>query len=301
MTRASRLSPNQRGALWLLGSSAFFAAMNGVIKYLGPAIPTPEAVLFRTFFGFVALSPFILADPWRSLYIRRPGLHLLRAGLGLAAMSANFWTVAVMPLATATTLFFTKPLFMPFLAALFLGETFRKNRLLAALAGFSGVLIMLGPPGGVDLLPVSVGLGGALCVALVMVVVKKLATSEEAMAVLVWFTMLSTLGILPVAIWVWVPPSGWQWVLLILLGGLGSMGQYMMIRAYQLGETSAITPVDYTQLIFASLFGFVVFGELPGWRSWAGIAVIMAATLYISLADRNRSSAAPRLGPDDLL
>lgn len=301
MIRASRLSPNQRGALWLLGSSAVFASMNGVLKFLGPAIPTPEAVLFRTLFGFVALSPFILAHPRRSLYIRRPWLHLLRACLGLAAMSANFWTVAVMPLAAATSLFFTKPLFMPFLAVLFLGETFRKNRLFAALAGFSGVLIMLGPPDGVELLPVSVGLAGAFCVALVMVVVKKLATSEEAMAVLVWFTIFSSLGILPVAIWVWVPPSGTQWLFLIGLGALGSMGQYMMIRAYQLGETSAITPVDYTQLIFASLFGFVFFGELPGWRSWAGIAVIMAATLYISLADRKGPSAASRLGPDDLL
>lgn len=293
----ARLSSNQRGALWLLGASAVFAAMNGVIKYLGPEIPTPEVVLFRTAFGFLALLPFIAANPARALYIRRPWLHVLRAVLGLAAMLSNFWTVAVMPLATATSLFFTKPLFMPFLAVLFLGEPFRKSRLAAVVAGFAGVLIMLGPPDGVAPLPVAVGLGGALCVALVMVVVKKLATSEEALAVLVWFTIFSTLLVAPVALWLWVTPTPMQWLLLIGLGAMGSFAQYMLIRAYRVGETTAITPVDYTQLIFASLFGVLFFGEWPGLNSWLGIAVIVAATLYIG----SRPSQASRPGPGDLL
>lgn len=293
------LSPNQRGALWLLGSAAVFACMNGIIKYLGPAIPTPQVVLFRTFFGLLALVPFILANPREALAIRRPGLHLLRALLGLLAMSANFWTVAVLPLATATSLFYTKPLFMPLLAALFLGEVFRKSRGIATAAGFLGVLLMLNPDGGGDALPIAVGLSGALCVALVMIVVKKLATYEQAFAVLVWFSILSTLGIAPVAVYVWVAPSPGQLALLISLGAIGSAGQYMLIRAYQVGEASVITPVDYTQLLFAGLYGALVFGEIPTWNAYLGAGVIVAATLYITIRERFRAS--PRPAGGDLL
>ncbi|TAN47806.1 MAG: DMT family transporter, partial [Rhodospirillales bacterium] len=283
MTGFSSLTPNQRGALWLLATSAVFALMNSVIKLLGPDIPTSQVVLFRTFFGLIALSPFILSDPKAAFAITRPWMHLLRAVLGLLAMSANFWTVAMLPLATATSLFFTKPLFMPILAAVFLKEAFHWPRGLATMVGFLGVLVMLDPRGQVEPLPVAVGLAGALCVAVIMIVIKKLTATERPLAVLVWFSILSTIGILPVAAWVWVTPSLDQLLLLIALGGLGSWGQYMMIRAYRVGEAAAITPIDYTQLLFAGFLGFFVFGELPGLQTLLGILLIVAATLYISV------------------
>ncbi|MBF0166362.1 MAG: DMT family transporter [Alphaproteobacteria bacterium] len=279
------LTPNQRGALWLLGTSAVFTLMNAVIKYLGPAIPTSQVVLFRSAFGLVALLPFILSDPRGALAISRPGLHLFRAVLGLIAMSANFWTVAVLPLATATSLFFTKPLFMPILAVFLLKERFRWRRGLATAGGFLGVLVMLDPDSGTGPWPIAIGLAGAACVALIMVVIKKLTATERPLAVLVWFSVLSSIGIAPLAAWVWVTPSLDQLLLLMSLGGLGSWGQYMMIRAYRVGEAQAITPVDYTQLLFAGVLGMVLFGELPGLRMLLGIAIIVGATLYITLCE----------------
>ncbi|MBF0268208.1 MAG: DMT family transporter [Alphaproteobacteria bacterium] len=295
----SRLSPNQRGALWLLGSSAAFAAMNGVIKLLGSDIPTSQLVLFRCLFGLVALSPFILANPRQALVVSRPGLHVLRALLGVAAMSANFWCVANLPLASATSLFFTKPLFMPLLAALFLGERFRLGRGLATLVGFLGVLAMLNPQDGADPMSLGVGLAGAFCVALVMIVIKKLTLSEQPLAVLVWFTLLSTLGAAPFAAMSWVTPDFAQWGLLASLGFIGTLGQYLLIRAYRVGEASAITPIDFTQLLFAGLMGLLFFGELPSLQSWAGIAIIVAAALFLTLQERKSAPSRPL--PGDLL
>jgi drug/metabolite transporter (DMT)-like permease len=299
MKRLADLSPNLQGAFWLLGSSAVFAAMNGVIKYLGPSIPTAEVVLFRTFFGLIALSPFILANPSQALQITKPWLHGLRALLGVAAMSANFWTIAVLPLATATSLFFTKPLFMPLLAALLLGEAFKLRRGIVTAVGFLGVLVMLDPQGGVDIWPVSVGLAGALCVALVMIVIKKLTATEQALAVLVWFTILSTLGVAPIAWLVWVWPTPAQWVALVSLGAIGSLGQYLLIRAYRVGEASAITPVDYTQLVFAGVMGMAFFDEWPSLQSWVGIGIIIGSTLYLTWNEKR--PAPSRTLPGDLL
>ncbi|MDK9723173.1 MAG: DMT family transporter [Rhodospirillales bacterium] len=298
MPTLTHLSPNLRGVLWLLGSSAVFSVMNLTIKALGPSMPTPEVMLFRTFFGLLALAPFILAEPKQALSITRPWLHVLRAGLGLLAMGASFWTVSMLPLATATSLFFTKPLFMPILAAFFLGEAFRRQRGLATAAGFLGVLVMLDPEGGA-MLPVLVGLGGAFCVALVMIVVKKLTATEQPLAVLVWFSLLTSIGIAPLAAWMWVTPSLPQLLMLISLGVVGSLGQYMLIRAYRVGEASAISPTDYTQLLFAGLMGFLFFGELPSLRNWAGIAIIVGATLFLSWHERK--AAPPRPSPGDLL
>jgi drug/metabolite transporter (DMT)-like permease len=281
----SRLTPNQRGALWLLASSLVFATMNSVIKTLGGEIPLTQVMLFRCFFGLMALLPFILHDPRGTLAISRPWLHGLRALLGMGGMTANFWTVTVMPLATATTLFFTKALFMILLAALFLGERIRWRRSLATAAGFMGVLIMLDPQGGAAPLPVAGGLAGGACVALVMVVIKKLAAFERPMAVLVWFSLLSTLMCAPLAYYVWVPPNAHQFGLLVSLGAIGSLGQYLMIRAYRVGEATAVTPMDYGQLVFAGLFGLIFFDELLSLRALLGASVVVAATLYITVRE----------------
>jgi drug/metabolite transporter (DMT)-like permease len=178
---------------------------------------------------------------------------------------------------------------MPFLAALFLGEGLSRGRIGATIAGFLGVLIMLDPESGVGAFPVAVGLAGAFCVALVMIVIKKLTRTEQALAVLAWFTILSSMGVAPIAAAVWVWPQPSQWLALISLGLTGSVGQYLMIRAYRVGEASAITPVDYTQLVFACLFGVFLFDELPGLRSLAGMAVIAASTLYITWQERGKS------------
>jgi drug/metabolite transporter (DMT)-like permease len=271
--------------LWLLASSLVFAGMNSVIKLLGPAIPTPQIMLFRCFFGLLALLPFILHDPKGTLRVTRPWLHGLRAFFGLCAMLANFWTVTVLPLAAATTLLFTKALFLIVLAALFLGERIRWRRSLATLAGFLGVLVMLDPQGGLEPLPVAAGLLGGACIALVMVTIKKLAAVERPMAVLVWFSILSTLLTAPLAAYVWVTPSLEQLGLLISLGATGSLGQYLMIRAYRVGEATAVAPVDYGQLLMAGLVGWAFFGELPSLRTLAGGLIVVAATLYIALRE----------------
>ncbi len=275
------LSGNVRGALWLLMSATCFAGMNGLIKALGADYHPLQIVFFRSLFGLLAMLPFVIRAGRAGIVMNRPWMHLLRAALGLASMFAIFTALTKLPLATAVSFFFAKPLFMIVLAALFLGEAVRWRRSVATAVGFCGVLVMLRPgAGGLD--PWSLlAVLSALLVALVMVVVKRMTASERPLGMVFWFTALTTVGALGPALWVWRTPDAAGFALMALMGVVGNLGQYFAVRAYRAGEATAVTPMDYAQLPFAALIGWYAFGELPDAWTLAGAAVIAGASLYI--------------------
>lgn len=275
------MSGNVRGALWLLLAAGFFAAMHGLIKALGAGLHPFEIVFFRSLFGLLALLPFVAGTGREAVAMRRPALHLLRAALGLGSMAAGFSALTLLPLASAVSFQFTKPLFMMILAALFLGEPLRGRRSLATAAGFAGVLIMLRPGEGGWQWASLLALAGALLMALVMTTVKKMTETERPLAIVFWFSMLATLGALAPALWVWRTPGWAELGLLALMGTAGTLAQYCTVRAYRVGEASVVTPMDYAQMPFAVLIGWLAFAELPDGWTLAGAAVIAVSSLYV--------------------
>lgn len=283
-----RLSPNRRGALWMIGAATGFTLNTALVKALGAADFHPFQLAFlRTGIAFLALVPLV----WRAgpglLYSRRPGLHLLRGIFGGAAVVSGFTGLTLIPLADFTALSFTTPLFIILLAVLLLGERVRWRRWSATAVGFIGVLVMLRPSGG----SFEPGMfnGGALCalgmafgIAVASSLVKRLPPEESALSLLFWFSFSATLLIAPLAVFTWRAPSFEEWLWLIVMGVLGAGAQFLIIRAYKVGEATFVAPFDYSKLLLAGVIGYLAFDELPDFWMLAGAAIIVGATLYIA-------------------
>lgn len=291
------ISPNTRGALWMLMGGILFTFMGVLTKALGTRLDSFQIAFFRAAFGFACILPFALRAGPKALRTRRPFAHLLRGVMGTTAMFAGFYAVVHLPLADATALSFTRALFVLVLAWWFLGESVRIRRWSATIVGFLGVLVMLRPAGEVNI-AAFVAIAGAFAVAGVVVMVKLLSRTEQPIAILFWFGCISTaVGLIP-ALFVWQAPTVWEFVVLIALGALGAGGQGCTVRAYYCGEATVVAAFDYSRLLFAGLFGFVFFAEIPDAWTWVGAAIIVASTLYIALREaRLRREAAAKQAP----
>lgn len=272
------LSGNVRGAVWMLLAAAGFSGLNALIKALGSDFPAIELVFFRSLFGLLVLLPLLLRVGRAVLVVERPEMHLFRAAMGLGAMVLSFYALTILPLAGAVSLFFTKPLFMIVLAVLFLGERLRWRRSLATIAGFGGVLVMMRPwQGSIDA-AMLIAVASAFLMASVMVVIKFMTASERPLTMVFYFSLACTLGTLPASLLVWRWPDAGQLGLMAMMGLLGSVAQYFIVRAYHAGEATAVSPVDYIQLIFAGLIGYWVFDELPDLWMLCGALVVVASS-----------------------
>ncbi|MDX2143602.1 MAG: DMT family transporter [Rhodospirillaceae bacterium] len=272
---------NLKGAIWMVASALVFSGVSVLIKELGQRLPSPEIVFFRCLFGLVVIIPFVARDGLGVFKTARPDMHVVRVLCAVVGMNCGFYATAHLELATAVSLGYTRPLFMILLAVMFLGEVVRWRRGLATLVGFFGVLIMLRPTEVPVELPAMAALLAAFMVAGAMAVVKQQAAVDGPATIMVWFGVGTAILTAVPAAFVWETPQADQWVLLIAIGVLASIGQYMMIQAFTHGEATVMNPIDYLQILLAALFGFWLFDEVPSVWTGVGAVVIIASTLYI--------------------
>jgi drug/metabolite transporter (DMT)-like permease len=276
------LGGNVQGALWLIFGAFFFSAMGLLVKLLGERLPSIEIAFFRAMAGLVMVLPLMAQEGvglWRT---QRLGAHFGRALLGTGGMVCGFYAFTHLPLAEATAISFTKPLFMVVLAALVLHETVRARRWTATAVGFLGVLLMLRPGSGAIELAVLVALLGAAFGALTTIFIKRLVATERKSTILAYLSVVGmTLTGLPMLL-VWVTPRGFDLVLIVLMGVVGSIAQLCLMQAFKLGEASALAPFDYARLPFAAAFGWLIFGETLDWLALAGVLVIILSSAYIA-------------------
>lgn len=269
-----------RGALWMILAGASFAAMTVVIRHQTTDMNPFQVAFFRNLFGLMFILPWLWRAGLTGLKTKRLGLHGFRAMVGLVAMSCWFIAVSMMPVAEATALSFTAPLFATIGAALFLGETVRARRWLATTVGFIGVLVIL-RPGQMEFgLPAVLALVGAAFMSMAALTVKTLSRTEKASAIVLYMGLIMTpLSLVP-ALYFWTPPVPMDWLWFVALGLFATIGQVSMVRAFASSEISAVLPFDFFRLIFVAVLGFLIFGEQPDRWTWAGAAIIFAATLY---------------------
>lgn len=270
-----------RGAAWMLAATVVYAVQGLLVKLLGQRLSPFEVAFFRCFFGLLVLLPFLAQT--RSYRISgSPWMHLLRALVGVSGMFCGFYALTHLPLATATAITFTKPLFLIVLAVLFLGEQVRWRRWTATAVGFLGVLIVARPGTDVFSFAMVVALVGSFLIADVAVLVKKLSATDRNVTILFYFAVITTFVAAIPAWFVWQTPYGLEWPLLVFVGVSASLGQYCTLRALRVAEATAVMPFDYTRLLFAGIFGYVFFGEIPDGWTLVGIAVLIGSTLYIA-------------------
>ncbi len=264
-------------ALFILLSELCFASMGALVKHVTRELPVAEVVFMRGLFGLLLLLPVLRrARGPLGLATTVPHLHLLRAALGVSALYCFFFALSRLPLADGMLLKMTSPLFMPLLAALWLGERLRPQVWLAVGIGFAGVALVVRPEGEVVLASL-VGLAGGLLAAGAKVTVRRLARTEPTVRIVFWFSLGMTLGTLPPLLWVWQTPADDQWLWLGLLGLAGMAGQLLLTRGYGLAPASRIAPFTYASVVFGALYGWLFWGETLD-------AVFVAGALLIGLA-----------------
>jgi drug/metabolite transporter (DMT)-like permease len=289
----ARLTPNLRGALWMLASAVLFTAMTTLIKYLGAGYPAALQTFYRQLAGAIILLPLVARD-WRgALRTTRPGILIFRSSAGVLAMILAFYAYQELPLADAHALSGTRTLWLVPLAALVLREPIGPLRLGAALAGFAGVLIMLKPGGGgaVHWLgwPQAAALASALLFALTITGMKVMTRDHSPFTLLVYAAGLGLVFSIPPALFVWRWPSLPDLGLLALMGVIGTLTQGCYIKGMEAGEAAVMAPIDYTRLVFAVIAGLAFFHETPSPAVLLGAAVVVVSTLFISWREHQLS------------
>jgi len=295
--------PVIRGILLMCAATVTSSAMQVLVRFVSQhGVPPFEIAFLRNLFGMVVFVPLLTSGSLGFLRTRRLGMHAVRGLLNVTAMLMFFTGLSLIPVARATALAFTAPLFMALLSVLFLGERFRLRRWLALVVGFAGTLVILRP----GMIPADTGaflvVGSSLLWAVTMVVIKILSRTESSLTITVYMNLfLGGFSLVP-ALWVWVWPSWQMWSWLVAIGVLGNVAQIALSQAFKETEPTAIMPFDFLKLVWATLLGLWLFGELPDLLTWIGAVVVFASGFYIAWREhreRRREQAqgiAPR-GP----
>ena len=266
----------------MLGAMILFSTMGVFIKLSSSQLHPLEVVFFRNFLALFFLTPWIFHQRATVFKSNRKKLYTLRAVFNVVGMAAGFTALTLIPLAEATALSFTAPLFATLGAVLILGEIVRQRRIIAIFLGFIGMLIILRP--GIE--AVSPGallaIANAITIAITVLIVKKLTTTEKPITIVAYMALLQTPMALIPALFYWEWPSLISWTWLFCLAGAGTIGHLMYTKAIQLAEVSQLQPIDFVRLPIIALFGYIVFAEQPSIWVWIGGAVIFLSTAYVT-------------------
>lgn len=265
------------------------AGMSVSVKFLSQSMSVWELLVLRAAFALMILSPALLRAGPRVLRTTRLGLHALRALFGFFGILALFFALKHLDLALVTTLGFARILFMIVCAVLFLGETIRWRRTLATVTGFIGVVVCL-RPGADDFDPWTLA---ALCMALmgagVTTAIKRLTSTEAPLTITTYaYLIMGAAAVVP-AMFAWRAPSTVELLAVVAMAACSTMGQTCVVYALRAGDVTAITPFEYSRLLWALAFGYLLFAEVPAASTWGGGAIIIASTLYIGLREARLS------------
>jgi len=266
-------------------SVVIFALMNTAIKLAerhGASVS--EILFFRQFGACLLVSAVIAAGPGLpSIATKRLPAHVIRAVVGLSAMAFTFNGIVALPLAEATTIGFTVPIFATILGALVLREPTGWHRWAAVAAGFAGVLIVAQPGSG-DHFPLwgaGCALAGAFGTASVSILLRQIGKTESALTTVFWFSALSLVPLSVIYARAAESHDLVTWACLASVGIFGGLAQIAMTTSLRLGPVSVVVPMDYSSLLWATLLGWLVFDTLPAEATWFGAPVIVASGLYI--------------------
>ena len=283
--------------------------MSMVVKLASESgIRLPEIMFWRQFTAIpVVLVWVAFSGGLAGLKTKRFWAHLRRSFLGATGMFFTFGSIVLLPLAEATTLGFTAPIFATILSALVLREQVGKHRWAAVIIGFIGVLIVIQPgTGGFPLKGALVGLTAALMVAIISIQLRDLGRTESPTTTVFYFSLLSSMMLLALHLmplpspieetiaWGGGSHTSYQWMLIFALGLCGGLGQIALTASLKYAPVSTVVGMDYTSLIWSTVYGWLIWNVLPGTSTWAGAPVIIASGLYIAWREHRLSIEKPR-------
>lgn len=262
------------------------AVSNALIRHIATDIHAFEVAFFRCMFGLFLLSPVIMKNGLGVMKTSRLQLHLARGFLQSGSMLLGFLGLALSPLAKVTSLQFTSPLFAAVLAVFVLGEVMRIRRIVALGVGFTGALIVLQPWSGTYDVGAWITLGSAAIFAVVMIITRTIGKTESSVTQVMWMTLLTTPATLIAASFYWTMPNLVELTYLAGIGLFATLNHITMAQALREAELTAVTPAQFTKLVWAALIGYFVFGEIPEVETWIGGLLIFASVTYVVIREQ---------------
>ena len=267
-----------------------FSLLDGSAKWLVGTVPVIVVVWLRfvthAVFASAVLFPIKGMALVRTTHLR---WHMLRALMFIAMTGINFWALQYLQLTVTASIFFSVPIMIALVSASVLGEKLDAGRWIAILAGFAGVLVII-RPGSADFHPAMIGsVVNAILYAGFMMMTRRLAAYDSPETIQYLPAVGAAIGLAPFALAAWQSPSGWlEWTVACLMGVLGGLGHHLLALAHRYAPSSVIAPFLYQQVIYMALFGYVVFGDVPGAGVWLGAPIVIASGLYLFSRERRR-------------
>ena len=281
----------RNGILLMLATSALFVAADATAKGLTRAYPVIEVAWGRFLFHLLRIAPVLAARGGTVVRSGRLRLQLARSALQVGSTMLYFAAISVLPLATAVSIAFAQPLLVTIFSIPLLGEKVGKRRWAAVVVGFIGVVVIIRPAGFVQwaaLLP----LGTAACSAFYAIATRLVARVDRVETSLL-YTAAGVFVIASAAVpAVWQAPDLSGWLLMALTGALSGTGHYCIIHAFQRAPASLLAPFTFTQLLWATLIGYGLFGDVPDGWTLAGALIIVASGLYVFYRESIRRAEA---------
>jgi drug/metabolite transporter (DMT)-like permease len=277
------------GILCRIGSGLSFSTMGALLKLASTqGLNAPELVFYRSLFSLPVVLFWVLKrESLAALRPNNPLAHLWRSTLGLLSMALAFEALILLPLAEATAINFTVPIFATILSFLILKEDVRMHRWAAVVIGFLGVLVVARPGGSLPILGLAVALAAAVGSASVTVTLRHLQRSENIVAIVFWFAVAGIVAggaLMPF----FGSAHGARAMLIVALGGIfGGIGQLLMTASLR-APVSVVTPFDYLQIVAATAYGWLLFSDVPTINTVMGAALIAASGIYTAWREHRR-------------
>ena len=268
----------------MIGSALAFSAMSALVKHAGTRLASQELVFARSVVAIVISLALLRRAGVHTLGDRR-SLLLARGIWGYAALSCGFYAMTRLPLAEATMIQYLHPVFTALLAAVVLGERADRSLVASVLLGSAGVLLVTRPAflfdavgATLDPLGVAAALGGAVLTAVAYVGVRELSRTEHPLVIVLWFPLVSLPASLPATLAQGVWPRGFEWLALLGVGVFAQIGQVCLTRGLALEPVGRAMAISYVQIAFATLWGVLFFGEVPGVATLLGSLLVIFGT-----------------------
>lgn len=288
-TLSTSASPKLIGAGFMLLWAMSFSTAMAFAKSLSPEVDSIMVLFMRYFFGLVFFSPFILQSGIKSFATSRPFLHFLRVVGVLAAMGCTYYAYRHLPLALATSIGMTGPLFTTVISYILLKDKVSLPKWLLILVGYFGVLVMVRPHEVEVSFGVWVELFANLFAALTMVCTKILSRTEKTLTIMFYTNTVTTFITGLVVLSVWKTPPLADILTLMGIGALGVFSQFCSVSALKHANPSFLAPFEYTRLCFAIPVGYLVFQETPTWWGIVGSLIIVGATYGLTRLELSSS------------
>ena len=275
------LSKNQLGFLYMFMSICAFSLMDVIVKW-SVDYPIGQVLFFRGFFGIIFYFFIIPKERFHNFYqTKRPGLHVLRCISGLIALVSIFIALRELPLATVVSISFAAPIFTTIFSIFLLSEKVGIFRWLAVLIGFIGILIITEP--GISELNIYYIFPIIFCLGLsyVAIAIRQLSSTEPVWLISFYFSLSITLLSFLTIPQGWIMPSLNHFILLSFIGFLGGVANLWLSQSYKYSEVSLVTPLKYLALVFAIIFGYFIWDEIPTIKNLVGAFLVIISTLII--------------------